>query len=109
MSNFKFLNNLLGWISFLAAFIVYELTLETNVSLWDCGEFIAASYKLMVVHPPGAPFFLMLGRLFSMLAPSPDYVAIMVNTMSATASAFAVMFTFWIVTYYEPDLSEHCH
>jgi hypothetical protein len=104
MSNFKFLNNLLGWISFLAAFIVYELTLETNVSLWDCGEFIAASYKLMVVHPPGAPFFLMLGRLFSMLAPSPDYVAIMVNTMSAMASAFAVMFTFWIVTHYAKKL-----
>lgn len=104
MRGFKFYNNLLGWIIGLVAFVVYELTLETSVSLWDCGEFIAASYKLMVVHPPGAPFFLMLGRLFSMLAPGTEQVAFMVNTMSALASAMAVMFTFWIITHYAGKL-----
>lgn len=100
MRGYKFYNNVLGWIAFLIAFIVYQLTLEDSVSLWDCGEFIAASYKLMVVHPPGAPFFLMLGRLFSMMASDPTSVAYWVNTMSAAASAGAVLFTFWIVTYF---------
>lgn len=105
MKGYTFYNNLLGWISGLIAFIVYQLTLETSVSLWDCGEFIAASYKLMVVHPPGAPFFLMLGRIFSMFAGEPEMVAYWVNTMSGLASAMAVMFTFWIITHFAKKLS----
>ena len=66
--NFKKLNNIGGWISFAIALVVYTLTLEPSVSLWDCGEFLSAAYKLQVVHPPGAPFFLMLGRVFSFFA-----------------------------------------
>lgn len=104
MRGYKFYNNLFGAIAGLIALITYQLTIEQSVSLWDCGEFIAASYKLMVVHPPGAPFFLMLGRIFSMFAPSPADVGYWVNTMSTIASAIAVLFTFWIVTYYAKKL-----
>ena len=66
--HFKQQNLILGWISFLIALIVYLLTLEPTVSLWDCGEFIASSYKLQVGHPPGAPLFMMIGRVFSLFA-----------------------------------------
>lgn len=104
MRGYKFYNNLFGWIAGLIALISYQLTIEQSVSLWDCGEFIAASYKLMVVHPPGAPFFLMLGRIFSMFAPNPAAVGFWVNTMSTLAAAGAVLFTFWIVTYYAKKL-----
>jgi hypothetical protein len=98
--NYKMMNNLLGWLTFLIALLVYSLTLEPSVSLWDCGEFISAADKLQVVHPPGAPFFLLVGRLFAMFASSPENVAIAVNMLSATASAFTVMFTFWITTHF---------
>lgn len=84
---------------FLAALLVYALTLEPYVSYWDCGEFIAASYKLQVVHPPGAPLFQMLGRLFSLLAFGDETrVAFWVNMLSAVSSAFCVLFTYFITT-----------
>lgn len=98
--NFKLVNNLLGWLMFVVALVVYTLTLEPSVSLWDCGEFISASHKLQVVHPPGAPFFLLVGRLFTMFAPELSDVAFTVNMLSAMASAFTVAFTFWITTHF---------
>ena len=101
MNNFKRTNTIVGWLMFLAALVVYILTLEPSVSLWDCGEFISASYRLQVVHPPGAPLFLMLGRLFSIFAaPGTNEVAIAVNMVSAVASAATVMFTFWITVHF---------
>ena len=98
--SYKMINNLLGWLTFLVALVVYSLTLEPSVSLWDCGEFISASYKLQVVHPPGAPFFLLIGRLFAMFASDPSVVPIAVNMMSAVSSALTVLFTFWITTHF---------
>ena len=101
MNNFKRFNVILGWLTFIIALTVYILTLERSVSLWDCGEFISAAYKLQVVHPPGAPMFLMLGRLFAIFAePGTNEVAIAVNMLSAVASAATVMFTFWITTHF---------
>ena len=94
------INNLLGWLMFLVALVVYTMTLEPSVSRWDCGEFISASYKLQVVHPPGAPFFLLIGRIFSMFASQPSEVAAAVNMMSAITSALTVLFTFWITTHF---------
>lgn len=85
---------------FLVALVVYALTLEPSVSLWDCGEFISASDKLQVVHPPGAPFFLLIGRFFALFASDPAGVSVAVNMMSAAASAFTVLFTFWITTHF---------
>jgi len=101
MNSYNKLNNILGWAMFAVSFVVYMLTLEPSVSLWDCGEFISAAHKLQVVHPPGAPFFLLLGNFFSNFAMgNPEQVGWAVNMMSAMASALTVMFTFWITTYF---------
>ena len=97
--DFKRLNLLLGWTSFLIALIVYLITLEPTVSLWDCGEFIASSYKLQVGHPPGAPLFLLIGRVFSLLTSDTEQVAKMINAVSAFASAFTIMFLFWTISH----------
>ncbi|MBN2682239.1 MAG: MFS transporter [Bacteroidales bacterium] len=100
MKNYKFLNNIGGWIAFLIAFVTYLLTLEPTSSYWDCGEFIASAYKLEVGHPPGAPFFMLLGRFFSFFAfGDVELVAMWVNVLSALASAFTILFLFWTVTY----------
>ena len=95
----KKLNLLLGWISFAIALVVYLLTLEPTVSLWDCGEFIASAYKLQVGHPPGAPLWLIISRIFSLFAGNPENVAMMVNAVSAFASAFTIMFLFWTISH----------
>lgn len=93
------INNLLGWLSFLTALIVYTLTLEPTTSFWDSGEFIASTYKLQVVHQPGAPLFLMLGKAFSLLAgDDTSRVAFWVNMCSAVASAATILFLFWTIT-----------
>ena len=99
MINFKRWNNITGWVVFAIAATVYLLTMEPSSSLWDCSEFIATSYKLEVGHPPGAPLFMMLARLASLLAPSTYYVPIMVNGMNGIASAFCILFLFWTITH----------
>jgi hypothetical protein len=78
------------------AFVVYALTVAPTVSFWDCGEFIACSYGLMVPHPPGAPFYLLIGRLFSMI-PVFDDVAMRVNFISVFSSAFTIFFLYLII------------
>ena len=94
------INIVTGWIVFLIALTVYVLTVEPTASFWDCGEFIACSYKLEVPHPPGAPFFLLTGRLFSMLAGNDvTQVAYWVNMISVLSSAFFVLFLFWSITH----------
>ncbi|MCU0340020.1 MAG: DUF2723 domain-containing protein, partial [Spirosomaceae bacterium] len=99
MSKFNRLNNIVGWVAFAAALVTYTLTVERTASFWDCGEFIACSYKLQVPHPPGAPFFLLLGRLFSMLALGDvTQVAYWVNMLSVLSSAFTILFMFWSIT-----------
>jgi len=97
--NFKKINLLLGWLSFAIALIVYLLTLEPTVSMWDCGEFIASSYKLQVGHPPGAPLFMLIGRVFALFTSNPEKVAMMINAVSAFASAFTIMFLFWTISH----------
>ncbi len=99
IKQFKRWNNLTGWIVFAAAATVYLLTMEPVSSLWDCSEFIATSYKLEVGHPPGAPLFMMLARIATLFAPSPDYVGIAVNAMNSLASAFCILFLFWTITH----------
>jgi len=92
------INNITGWLIFIASAIVYLLTIEPTVSLWDCGEFIASANKLEVGHPPGAPFFLLLARFFAIFASDVTQVAKMVNSMSALSSAFTILFLFWSIT-----------
>jgi hypothetical protein len=96
--NFKKWNTILGWVTFLIAFITYALTIEPTVSFWDAGEYILTSAKLQVGHPPGAPFFQMMGAFFSMFAFESSQVGFMMNMMSATASAFTILFMFWTIT-----------
>jgi hypothetical protein len=99
MKKYKRLNNLLGWMVFVIASAVYILTSEPTMSFWDCGEYIATAFKLEVGHPPGAPLFQMIGRFFSLFAfGDVTHVARMVNTMSALASGFTILFLFWTIT-----------
>src|SRR6187431_148022 len=97
-SNFQKTNNLVGWFVFVVALVTYWLTMEETASYWDCGEFISVSYKLEVPHPPGAPLFLLIGRLFSFLAVGDvTKVAYWINFISVLASAFSVLFLFWSI------------
>ena len=99
MKRFRQANNIAGWLVFIIAILVYSLTVEPTASYWDCGEFIAASFKLEVPHPPGAPLFLLLGRMFSFLAGgNVQEVAYWINHISVIASAFTILFLFWSVT-----------
>ncbi|MFD1628804.1 DUF2723 domain-containing protein [Pseudopedobacter beijingensis] len=95
---YKKINNLFGWLTFLIASAAYVLTLEPTASYWDCGEFISAAYKLQVVHQPGAPLFLMVGKIFSLLAADEMSIAYWVNISSALSSGATIMFLFWSVT-----------
>ncbi|RFC53132.1 glycosyltransferase family 117 protein [Brumimicrobium aurantiacum] len=97
--NYKKLDISIGWLSFLIATIVYFITVEDTVSLWDCGEYITAAYKLEVGHPPGAPLFMLIGRLFSLFAGGDvTEVALWINRMSALSSSLTILFLFWSIT-----------
>ena len=100
MKKFQLFNNITGWLVFVVSAFVYILTVEPTASFWDCGEFITTAYKLEVGHPPGAPLFMILGRIASLFAfGDVTKVALMINTMSAVASAFTIMFLFWTITH----------
>ncbi|HPD96457.1 MAG TPA: DUF2723 domain-containing protein [Tenuifilaceae bacterium] len=97
--SYKKYNNILGWITFAIAAFVYLSTIEPTASFWDCSEFIASGFKLEVGHPPGAPLFMLLVRLFTMFAPSNELVPVFANAFSALASAFTILFLFWTITH----------
>ena len=99
MSKFQRINIIGGWLVFAISAFVYLLTIEPSVSFWDCGEFITSAYKLEIGHPPGAPVFMLLGRFFSLFASDTSQVALMLNSLSALASAFTIMFLFWSITH----------
>ncbi|MFI3261578.1 MAG: DUF2723 domain-containing protein [Rikenellaceae bacterium] len=99
MNYFKKSTLIFGWVAFAVSLLVYLLTLEPTASLWDCSEFIATSYKMEVGHPPGAPLFMMINRIFTIFAPSTASVALMVNVASAVASAFTIAFLFWTIAH----------
>ena len=98
MKRFKFLNNVVGWVVFLIAAVTYLLTIEPTASFWDCGEFISTADKLEVGHPPGAPFFMLTAKFFTLFASDQAHVAMMVNSFSAICSAFVILFLFWTIT-----------
>ena len=90
MRTFKFYNTVVGWGIFVIAAFVYLMTIEPTASFWDCGEFITTAFRLEVGHPPGAPLFMIMGRIFTMFASSTSQIPVMVNVMSARASAFTI-------------------
>lgn len=96
---FSKINNILAWVVWAIATFVYCSTIEPTASFWDCGEYIACAFKLEVGHPPGAPFFLIVGRFFSLFAgDDPALVGMMINVMSALSSSFSILFLFWTIT-----------
>jgi hypothetical protein len=100
MKKYRLINNISGWAVFLIAAVTYLMTMEPTASLWDCGEFIASAFKLEVGHPPGNPVFMIMARFFTLFAGSDtSKVAVMVNAMSALASAFTILFLFWTITH----------
>ena len=99
MKHFRLVDNLLGWLAFAIAAFTYCSTVEPTASFWDCPEFITTAYKLEVGHPPGAPFFMLTGNLFTQLTNDPGKVALMVNIMNALLSALCIMFLFWTVSH----------
>lgn len=95
LTSFRLINNVIGWLLFLGATIVFMMTMEPTASFWDCSERLACAYKLQVMHPPGAPLYQMLGRMFSLLALGDvSRVAFWINAMSAVAGGLTVMLLF---------------
>ena len=99
MKQYKTVNNLVGWITFLIAATVYCMTIEPTASFWDCPEFITTAYKMEVGHPPGAPFFMLTANLFTQFVSDPALVAKMVNYKSALMSGASSLFLFWSITH----------
>ncbi len=105
MKRFNRVNLILGWFTFLIGLYTFAMTLEKSGSFWDCGEFSSCAYRLQVAHPPGAPLFVLMGRIFSMFATNVDSsqgvwnVTTAINMLSGVASALNVMFVFWIITH----------
>ncbi len=100
MTSNKRLYNIAGWVVFAIAMLVYFFSVERTGSLWDCGEFITGAHKLQVVHPPGAPLFILVGRMFTFVAEifsdNPEDIAFSVNLMSGACTAIAAMLICWI-------------
>ena len=99
MKQYRLVDNIFGWVAFIIAAFVYCSTIEPTASFWDCPEFITTAYKQEIGHPPGAPFFMLLGNFFTHFASDTTQVAKMVNTMSALLSAVCIMFLFWTITH----------
>ena len=99
MKQYKLVDNIFGWVAFIIAAFVYCSTIEPTASFWDCPEFITTAYKQEIGHPPGAPFFMLLGNFFTHFTSDTTQVAKMVNMMSALLSAVCIMFLFWTITH----------
>ena len=99
--NYRKVNNLVGWVVGIIATVVYLMTMEPTTSFWDCGEFLSCGYKLEVGHSPGAPFFMLIQRMFGILAGgNVTKVALMINAWSAIASGLTILFLFWTITHF---------
>lgn len=105
MSNkrFKLWNLVVAGIVFVVSTVTYLSTIEPTASFWDCGEFIASSYKLEVGHPPGNPVFQLIARFFSMFADA-QHAAVAVNAMSGLCSALTIFFLYLTIVFFAKRL-----
>ncbi|MCR5453570.1 MAG: DUF2723 domain-containing protein, partial [Bacteroidales bacterium] len=99
MKEFKFYDRIAGWTAFAVAAVCYLLTVEPTASWWDCGEFIATAVKLEVGHPPGAPLWMIIGRVAALFASDDSQMALMMNATAALAAAFTSLLLFWSITH----------
>ncbi|MGN6601033.1 MAG: glycosyltransferase family 117 protein, partial [Ginsengibacter sp.] len=104
--SYKRINNITGWAICIIACFVYLSTMEATGSFWDCGEFASSAYKIQVPHPPGAPLFILLGRLFMIPLSNPNNAILALNTMSALMSGFCILFLFWTITHFARKIVE---
>ena len=104
MRTYKLINNITGWVVFAIAAFTYCSTIEPTASFWDCPEFITTAEKMEVGHPPGAPFFMLFGKFFTLFASDVTQVAKMINIMSALLSAGCILFLFWSITHLAKNL-----
>lgn len=104
--NYKRINNITGWAIGIIACFVYLSTMEATGSFWDCGEFASSAYKLQIPHPPGAPLFILIGRLFMAPFSNPNTAILGLNTMSALMSGFCILFLFWTITHFSRKIFE---
>ena len=109
MKDFKFYDRITGWAVFAVAAICYLLTVEPTASWWDCGEFIATSVKLEVGHPPGAPLWMIIGRVAALFSPDDAHMALAMNVTSALAAAFTSLFLFWSITHLARRIVENTY
>ena len=100
MDNRKFnlWNRISAAVVFVVAAVTYLMTIEPSASFWDCGEFIASSYKLEVGHPPGNPVFQLVARFFTMFTDN-MHAAVAVNAMSAICSALTIFFLYLTIVF----------
>lgn len=95
---YNFINTIIGVIVGIVASAIYIMTAEPTVSWWDCGEYIATTTKMLVGHPPGAPTFQLIGRIFTLFAgDDPTKIAFCVNSMSAICSGLTIMFLYFTI------------
>ena len=95
--NFTLVNRITGLVVFLFAAVLYAMTVQPTLSFWDCGEFIACAYTLGVPHPPGAPFFILVGKIFTMIPFASD-IGLRMNYLSVISSAASVALLYLIAT-----------
>ena len=103
--NYKRINNITGWVICIIACAVFLMTMEATGSLWDCGEFASSAYKIQIPRPPGAPLFVLIGRIF-MMPLGPHQAVKGLNSMSALASGFSILFLFWTITHFAKKMFE---
>lgn len=98
------INNIVGWLVFIFSTAVYYLTMEASGNFWDCGEFAPSAYKLQVAHSPGAPFFLMVGKIFTLFTTDTSKIASAVTMLSVVSGGFTILFLFWTITAFAKKL-----
>ncbi len=103
---FKLWNRISALTVFLVSLVTYFSTLEPTASFWDCGEFIASSYKLEVGHPPGNPVFQLIARFFTMFGDN-THAALLVNAMSGLCSALTIFFLYLTIVFFVKRMFIH--
>ena len=107
LKKFNRINNIIAVVVLFIASFTYLSTIEPTVSFWDCGEFIASSYKLEVGHPPGNPVFQLIARFFTLFGNN-EKAALLVNAMSAMCSAFTIFFLYLTIVHLGRRIVEKC-